>query len=563
MSHRPSPISCPRLAGAALCLLVWAFPAWACTSVFVGKDASATGHVLIARNEDYRAGWAKHFLVVPSRSVASGEKQSFWSGMELGYPQDMTRTYRYFSVPDWIYDPKVAPGDPSQEYTPMDEVGINEKGVAVSATETQGLSAAAKVAIPLDGLIEEAQIPSIILPRAATARQGVELFGAAIEAFGSGEAGGFAVADRDEVWYVEYQGRTWAAARVPDDRYIVVPNQKVLSNFNPYDSANFLGTASLVALARDHHLLPEEETTEAYVRAHGLNVAKAFGTQTWKTNGVRVWWGHRHFSPSQAQAPEQDFYPFFMAPDRKITKKDIMAFLKSNNYTGTPYENPKPGVTSTARPIAVRTNLESHIVELGQSPRIPGEIGNVLWLNLGNGVDGVYLPFCQGLTALPASFALGTDQPEAQSPYWSFYGSSKKAQEHDDTHGTHLEAGLRGYWDPFQDELTRSFERFQDSALRKNATGDALASYLNDQAALFSTRTIAQAQKLQGDLDAVLPAGAGAVFAPTFHTGEAPRAEDVPGYVAPDSGSSGCSVTGLAPFLLLLLIPALGLRRKR
>ena len=34
--------------------------------------------------------------------------------------------------------------------------------------------------------------------------------------------------------------------------------------------------------------------------------------------------------------------------------------------------------------------------------------------------------------------------------------------------------------------------------LASNATGDALASYLNDQAALFSTRTIAQAQKLGG-----------------------------------------------------------------
>lgn len=519
-------LSGARVVLGVLVAVLWCLPALGCTSVFVGKGASATGHVMIARNEDYRGGWAKHFRVVPSRPVAKGEKQVFWSGMELGYPEGMTRTYRYFSVPDWPYDPSVDPRDPSQEYTPMDEVGINEKGVAVSATESQEISPEAQKVTPLDGLIDESQIPSIILPRASTAREGVRIFGEAIEAFGSSEAGGFAVADPNEVWYVEFHGRVWAACRIPDDSYTVVPNQKVISNFNPYDGENFMGSPSLLELVKNSGLLPKEECTEEHVRAKGLDLAKAFGVLDWTYNGVRMWWGHRHFSPSKVQEPGRDSYPFLMTPDRKITKLDVMEFLRSDNYPFTGYENPVNGVKGKVRPVAVRRTVESHLVELGGVDGVSGDVGNVLWLSLGNPTGSVYMPFCQGLTRLPNSFTLGTDQPEAHSPYWSFYGASRKAQAHDDANGTDLEGAIKAYWRDYQVELIRSFEAFQAGA--RKLKGEDLAPLLNHQAAVYSWRIVKAARGLQAELHRAISTNG--EFRPVFKPDQVPRPEEVLGY---------------------------------
>ncbi|MCX7828891.1 MAG: C69 family dipeptidase [Thermanaerothrix sp.] len=513
------------LLGLGLTFVV-AFQALGCTSVFVGKDASATGHILIARNEDYKEGWAKRFVINQPRRVSKGDVQRFWSGMEIGYPEDMEWTLKYFSVPDWTHD---APGE---TYVPMDEVGINSAGVAVSATETQDLNPRAKELIPLDGLIEESQIPSIILPRARTALEGVKIFGEAIEKFGSEECGGFVVADKDNLWYIEYSGNRWAAARIPDDKYIVVPNAKVLDNYNPYDEENFMGSKDWVEFIRKNRLLPPEETTFSYIQAHGLNLAKALGDMEWKDNGVRVWWGHRLFSPSVHQEPGRDSYPFLMTPDVKITKKAVMEFLRSDNYPGTPYENPRPGVNGVTRPIAKRTNLESHIVELGEGPGVPGEIGNVLWLAMGNVADSVYLPFCQGITRLPKEYQLGSDSKDQASAYWAFYGLAARSQAHDDAHGTALEKAVKGYWAPYQDQVLKSFEEFQALALEKHRK-EGMASaveYLNRQAEAFSLKAMAKARELQLDLALAAAKGPKAVFEPAYRPEDAPALQDLKGY---------------------------------
>lgn len=515
----------------------------------MGKDASANGHTMIARNEDYRAGWAKHFIITPSKEVASGDVQPFWSGMELGYPEDMTETLKYFSVPDWPYDPEVAISDPTQEYTPMDEVGINEAGVAISSTETQGQNDSAEVFNPCDGLIEEAQIPSIVLPRATSAREGVLIFGDAIETVGAEEAGGFAIADKDEVWYIEYAGSLWVAARVPDDSYIIVPNENVLSNYDPDDTDNFLGAPNVVQLARDNSLLPADEMTDDYIAANGFNFAKAYGDiGDFKYNGVRVWWGHQHFTPSVTEEPELEQYAFFMVPDEPITKKAIMDFLKSDNYTGTAYENETPGETDLARPIAVRRTLESHLVELGEDEETPWQVGDVLWLAMGNVQDSVYLPFCAGITEIPEEYGLGTDERDDESAFWTYYGPAADAQEYDDANGTELELILQEYWADYQDLLIESHRNFVVSAAAARLGGSSLIAAnvdsfddLNNQAQNYSDMTLAAARQLGEEIETQIASGV----------------------TNSSSSSSGCSLGAFAPAALLLLLPLTLLRTKR
>ena len=47
------------LLAAALCL-AWVPGAMACTAVYVGRDASADGTVMIAKSNDYQAVWPNH-----------------------------------------------------------------------------------------------------------------------------------------------------------------------------------------------------------------------------------------------------------------------------------------------------------------------------------------------------------------------------------------------------------------------------------------------------------------------------------------------------------------------
>ncbi|MBL3592551.1 MAG: C69 family dipeptidase [Synergistaceae bacterium] len=565
MKNKKVARSVRRLALAFLLVALVVAQAFGCTSVFVGKEASATGNVLIARNEDYRAGWAKHFIINEAVDVASGDVQEFWSGMTLGYPEGMTRTLKYFSVPDWVYDV-------DEEWVPMDEVGINEAGVAVSATETQRQNEAAAAINPEDGFIEEAQIPSIILPRARTAREGVEIFGAAMDAFGAMESGGFAIADKDEVWYIEYSGHLWAAARIPDDSYIIVPNENVLSNYNPFDEENFMGSDNILALAREHELLSASQMTDEFVRVYGFNFAKAYGQiGDFSGNGVRVWWGHRHFTPSLVQRPELEQYPFLMQPDEKITKKAIMDFLQSANYDDTVYENSNPGVRDIARPIAVRSTLESHVVEMGEDDETPGAIGNVLWLAMGNSHGSVYLPFCAGITEIPEPYSRGTDERDDDSAFWTFYGPVADAQAYDDEHGTRLWQALQDYWSPYQEALIASHADFVASArakwrgLQSSADSSELAAYLNGQGRVFFEAAAETAADLGEALAEAIAEGEGASidFAPAYREGDAPLAEDVEGYVPTGGSSGGCAAGAFAPATLLLLLPlAFAFRRR-
>ena len=52
----------------ALTLLLGAINALACTGIIVGKDASADGTMIFARNEDFGSGFnPKRFIVVNSK----------------------------------------------------------------------------------------------------------------------------------------------------------------------------------------------------------------------------------------------------------------------------------------------------------------------------------------------------------------------------------------------------------------------------------------------------------------------------------------------------------------
>jgi dipeptidase len=127
---------------------------------------------------------------------------------------------------------------------------------------------------------------------------------------------------------------------------------------------------------------------------------------------------------------------------------------------------------------------------------------------------------------------MGTDKRDYQSAYWAFYGLAARAQSHDDAHGTRLEKGVRDYWTSYQDQLFKSFEEFQASALRKyRKEGLAPAvDYLNRQAEVFALKAMGKAWELQWDLALAASKGPKAVFEPLYRAEDVPAPRDVEGY---------------------------------
>ena len=156
---------------------------FACTTIIVGKNATTDGSILVARNDDGGSANSPSHLVY-HQPRAKGYLFSSVEENKYSY-QLPDNLMGYTGMPDW--GTRNTPGGGTFE-----EVGFNDAGVGISATETifsnpQTL----KVDPYLDesGVVEEA-IPSILLPQIKSARQGVEMLGKIIETTGSGEGFG-------------------------------------------------------------------------------------------------------------------------------------------------------------------------------------------------------------------------------------------------------------------------------------------------------------------------------------------------------------------------------------
>lgn len=189
----------------------------ACTSMIVGKNASIDGSIMIARNEDSKSSWPKNYVIHPHQEFDTEQEfSSNDNGFKLPLPKVRAK---YSATPEW-----------TAKFGLFEEDGINEYGVAMSATESTYTNDYVLGADPLekDGIGEEAMI-TVVLPYVKTAREGVKRLGRIIEYYGTSESNGILFADKDEAWYMETGGgHNWVAVKIPDDSYAVIANQTAI-----------------------------------------------------------------------------------------------------------------------------------------------------------------------------------------------------------------------------------------------------------------------------------------------------------------------------------------------
>ena len=387
-----------------------------CTTILVGKNASFDGSTMVARTEDAPSGVfrAKKFVNVAPEEQPRKYK-SVISKVEIDLPNNPVR---YTAVPNAILDNGI-----------WGQCGANEYNVSMSATETITSNERVLGADPLvDCGIGEEDIYTIVMPYIASAREGVTFLGSLLEKYGTYEMNGIAFQDEDEIWWLEtIGGHHWMARRVPDDSYVIMPNQLGIDKFD-FDDAfgakkEFMCSADLLDFVEKYHL-------DLSIDGE-FNPRHAFGSRSdadHTYNTPRAWILQRYFNPTSNTydginadyRPDSDNLPWARIPEKKITVEDIKYAL-SHHYQGTEYDSYSKDIHSvkkgTLRPIGInRTNFLG-LVQI--RPYMPDELKCLQWLAIGSCVFNAIVPFYTNINRTPDYLANTTNQVTTENFYWT------------------------------------------------------------------------------------------------------------------------------------------------
>jgi dipeptidase len=378
----------------------------------VGENATKEGVLLLSRNEDSgQNNWNKYltyrkkpeFVVYGNDENSTIVQKGIWTlgnGMKVPVPQ---HAFAYSAMPDAISSTEASYG--TGNHFLFEERGINEKGVALSATNSTDSNAKALQAdnfIP--NAVSESIIPTLLLPQMTSAKQGVELLGKYVETFGASEGNGVLFGDDKELWYLEIgSGHHWIAVKVPKNKYLVVSNSLRIHSVD-LNSKEVLHSKGLFEFVKRHALLKNPNKKR-------FNFAKAFGILGQGYNTNRIWLAQHLLTPSKEQKTSELQYPLFLKPDKKVSVKKIMSVLRAT-YKGTPLE----GIAT--RPIGVNRTAESHIITI--DPHMPKSMQGIIWQSISTPMATLYMPLFETLREVPKSYFKGDNTYDATSAYWSF-----------------------------------------------------------------------------------------------------------------------------------------------
>ena len=387
----------------------------ACTTILVGKNASYDGSTMIARNDDSYAGhfMPKKFVVVhPENHPAV--YHSVISHVEIPLPGN---PLRMTAMPNAIEGKGI-----------WAAAGVNAANVGMTATETITSNPRVLGADPLvPGGIGEEDLVMLVLPYIHSAREGVQRLGRLLETYGTYEMNGIAFQDVDEIWWLEtIGGHHWMARRVPDDVYVVMPNQLGIDAFDLEDAFGeqneFLCSADLRQFLAENHL---DLSTDGV-----LNPRDAFGSHDDADhvyNTPRAWYMLRTLNPNTFvwdgpdadYTPRSDDLPWCMNPEKKLTPEDVK-YVLSSHYQGTPYD-PYASYGDKSRRGMYRSigiNRNDFMALIQMRPDVPAEQSAIEWVAYASNAFNTMVPFYANVETTPAYLSCTTGEVSTDSFYW-------------------------------------------------------------------------------------------------------------------------------------------------
>ncbi len=222
----------------------------ACTSIYAGSELTKDGETLLGRSEDFWGSldYPKTFDVYEAGAHRQGEEYKGCYGFTWSFTHD---SYGYTGFSDDNSQGVCPDCGNTHEHTPYQAGGTNEKGVTVTATETlyQNTAVGETDPYPENG-IEEAEITTVLLSEAASAREGMELLTSVYSTDGSNSGAGVFIADREESWYIEcLSGTQYIAVKLNPDMLVINPNLSVIGRIDLDDHDNVISSDRLIETA--------------------------------------------------------------------------------------------------------------------------------------------------------------------------------------------------------------------------------------------------------------------------------------------------------------------------
>ena len=400
----------------------------ACTTILVGKNASYDGSTMIARNDDSPSGSfnpKKYGVIQPDDQLRS--YVSVGSHVTVSLPE---HPLRYTAIPNLF---------PSRDGI-WAASGVNEQNIGMTATETITTNERVLGADPMveyqparDGKPEQAggigeeDLLVIVLPYIHSAREGVIRLGSLLAQYGTFESNGIAFQDVNEIWWLEtIGGHHWIARRVPDNTYVVMPNQFGIDRFDLADALDagkeFLCSPDLADFIAENHL---------DLSMNGvLNPRDAFGSHDDADhvyNTPRAWFMERYLNPSTSvwEGPNADFrpdsdnIPWCRVPERKVTVEDVK-YLLSSHFQGTPYDPygtyGDAALRGKFRSIGINRNDDCVLVQI--RPNVPADISAINWVAFGSNAFNTFVPLYANADAVPAYLSNTTENASTDNFYW-------------------------------------------------------------------------------------------------------------------------------------------------
>ncbi len=416
-----------------------------CTTILVGKKASYDGSTMIARNDDSGSGsYTPKKMVIVHPCDQPSEYVSVLSHVRIPLPED---PMRYSCVPNALEGEGI-----------WAAAGVNAANVGMTATETITSNPRVMGADPLvryqpassgreeqPGGIGEEDLVVLVLPYIHSAREGVVRLGSLLEQYGTYEMNGIAFQDVNEIWWLEtIGGHHWIAKRVPDDEYVIMPNQQGIDEFDLQDALgerkDHMCSADMKEFIEKNHLDLSMEDDEFHARF-------AFGSHADSDhiyNTPRAWAIARYFNPYSYNwegpdadyRPDADDLPWSLVPERKITVEDVKYAL-SNHYQGTPYDPYRTGGQQTFRPIGV--NRTDFLSLIQMRPYVDQSVQALQWVAFASNVFNVMAPFYANVEQMPVYLA-GTDaRVSTENFYWASRLIAALADAHYNKTSIHIE----------------------------------------------------------------------------------------------------------------------------
>lgn len=399
----------------------------ACTTILVGKKASYDGSTMIARNDDSASGHftPKKFVVIQPEEQPRHYK-SVISHVEMELPDN---PMRYTAMPNAVAGEGVWAAS-----------GINEAQVAMTATETITSNPRVLGADPLKvykpGKDGEAEIPGgigeedivyIVLAYIHSAREGVQRLGSLLEKYGTYEMNGIAFQDVHEIWWLEtIGGHHWIARRVPDEAYVVMPNQLGLDRFDLDDALTeqkeYMCSPDMREFIREYHLdlsldgkiNPRDAFGSHDDSDHVYNTPRAWYMLRCLNPRTKVWDG-----PQAEFTPGSDDLPWCMVPEKKINVEDVK-YVLSSHFQGTPYDPygayGDKSMQGAYRSIGINRNDFVSVIQM--RPEHEKDTCAIEWVAFASNAFNALVPFYGDVDETPEYLSNTTETVSTDNFYW-------------------------------------------------------------------------------------------------------------------------------------------------